>query len=58
MELQIGEVRTFRTHDGRLITGKVVAVINRGAYLVVGNDSICCTYTDGLYRFSNRNIVR
>lgn len=58
MSLQVGDVRTFRTFDGRLVTGKVVAVIQRGVYLVAGTGVICSNYIDGLFRFANRNIVR
>jgi len=54
----IGVVKKFRTFDGRIIEGKILAVINHGVYLVVATPIICFVYNDGLFRFTDRNIVR
>jgi hypothetical protein len=48
---------TFSTYDGKIITGKVVAVMGN-CYLVIGDQDICHTYQDGLYRFTDKNIVK
>jgi hypothetical protein len=55
--LKAGESALFRAYDRRLIYGKVIAVINPGVYLVLA-DHVCTTYSDGMYRFSDRNVVR
>ncbi len=58
MRLKVGQRARFRAYNGVIITGKVLTILRSGVYLVVGDDSLCGTYTDGLYRFQDRNIVR
>ena len=55
--LKIGESAVFRTYDRRYIYGKVIGVVGHGCYIVVSFPP-CATYSDGLYRFTDRNILR
>lgn len=55
--LTAGQSAVFRAYDGRLIYGKVIAIIRDGVYLVSARP-LCATYSDGMYRFTDRNIVR
>lgn len=48
---------TFKAYDGTLIRGTIVARVGKGVYLVAG-ETICTTYSDGLYRFTERDIVK
>ena len=54
--LKVGQSALFRAYDRRLIYGKVLAIIGDGVYLVISSP-LCATYSDGLYRFTDRNIV-
>ena len=55
--LKVGDKSKFRWSNGNITYGKVVAVLKSGVYLVLG-DTICATYADGLFRFTDDNVVR
>lgn len=55
--LKPGQSAVFRAFCGRLVYGKVLAIIQDGVYLVI-SFPLCATYSDGMYRFTDRNIVR
>lgn len=55
--LRNGQTAVFKTYDGKLITGKVIAVMPN-CYLVVAETGVCTMYTDGLWRFTDSNVVR
>ncbi len=55
--LKIGDRAAFKTYENKIIMGKVVAFFN-GCYLVIGDNGLCGMYSDGLYRFQERNILR
>lgn len=57
MILKPNERAAFRTFEGKIITGKVISITNN-CYLVVGDYETCKTYGDGLYRFTDRNVVK
>jgi len=53
--LKIGQRAAFTCENGKIITGKVVA-IQQNCYLVLGDQDTCATYGDGLFRF--RSYIR
>ena len=57
MKLKQGDRATFGARSSRTINGKVFAVIN-GHYLVSGDCGVVCqSYSDGMFRFSDQDIV-
>lgn len=59
MELSVGQKAAFKTYNNKVIVGKVICITNK-CYLVLPTEptEFCHTYSDGMYRFTDANIVR
>jgi hypothetical protein len=48
----------FKTWDGKIITGKIIAILSNGLYLVIGDNGTCGMFGDGLFRFIEKQRIK
>ena len=47
----------FKAYNGKIIIGTVYIVTNN-CYIVISDTQNCATYYDGMYRFTDRHLIR
>lgn len=57
MLLKQNEYAAFKTYSGEIIYGKVIVVVGSCYYVLALNGRICGQYDDGLFRFSDSEVV-